>query len=105
MQKRKFNFQATEAGAAINVKIVPRASRNEIVGLHSEGVIKVRVQAPPVKGAANDALVDLLADKLKIKSRDIEILAGLTSTRKLLTISGLTAEQVDQRLGFKTGAR
>ena len=105
MRKRKFNFQAKEAGVALNVKIVPRASRNEIVGLHSDGVIKVRVKAPPVEGAANDALVDLLADKLKIKPRDIEIVVGFTSARKLLTISGLTAEQVDQRIGFNTGAR
>ena len=105
MARRKYKFGKPVAGAALNIKVVPRASRDEIVGLHTDGVVKVRVKAPPADGAANEAVIKLLARALGVKPRDIEIVAGHASTLKLLSIVGLTATQVDERLGFATGVR
>ena len=72
------------------VRVVPRASRSEIVGEH-DGALRVRIAAPPVEGAANDELVRLLAGKLEVSRRDIEITAGQSSKLKTVKIVGLQA--------------
>lgn len=71
--------------AHLEVLVQPRASRSELVGWH-DGRLKVRLSAPPVDGAANEALVDLLADKLQVSRRDISIVRGATSRRKTLRV-------------------
>ena len=73
------------------VRVVPRASRSEIVGEH-DGALRVRIAAPPVEGAANDELVRLLANKLEVSRRDIEITAGQSSKLKTVRVAGLQAE-------------
>ena len=75
------------------VRVQPRASRSEIVG-EQEGALRVRLAAAPVDGAANDALIELLADLLNIPKRDIRIVTGITSKRKVIEAEGVTAEQV-----------
>ena len=75
------------------VHVQPRASRNEIAG-ERDGALRVRVTAPPVDNAANEALVDLLAKALRIARRDIRIVGGATSRRKVVEIAGVTAGQV-----------
>jgi uncharacterized protein (TIGR00251 family) len=82
----------------LTVQVVPRASRNEIVGVHGDA-LRIRLQAPPVEGAANAALVAFLAETLRVRQRQVEILAGHASRRKSILISGLGKEQVAQRLG------
>jgi len=71
------------------VQVVPRSSRDQIVGLLPDNTLKVRLTAPPVDGAANDALVKLIAKTLKIPKRAIAILKGESSKRKILEISGV----------------
>ena len=80
-------------GVRFEVRVQPRASRSEIVG-EQEGALRVRLAAPPVEGAANDALIELLADLLNIPKRDIRIVTGTTSKRKIIEADGVTAEQV-----------
>ena len=75
------------------MRVQPRASRSEIVG-EQEGALRVRLAAAPVDGAANDALIELLADLLDVLNRDIRIVAGATSKRKLIEAEGVTADQV-----------
>jgi uncharacterized protein len=75
------------------VRVQPRASRSEIVG-EQQGALRVRLAAPPVDGAANDALVELLAHLLNIRKRDIRIVTGTTSKRKVIEAEGVTPEQV-----------
>jgi len=58
--------------------VQPRASRSEIIGQHG-AALKVRLQAPPVDGAANEALVRLLADSLGVPQRSVRVVAGATS--------------------------
>ena len=94
----KFQFGKGVGGAALTVKVTPRASRNELVGLMSDGTVKIRVAAPPVDSAANEAVIALLAEVLGVPKSQIEIAAGQASTQKLVSIIGLTPEQVDALL-------
>ena len=77
----------------IKFKLIPRSSRNEIIGKEND-VIKMKLTAPPVEGKANKALVSFLAKKLGAPKRDIEIVSGERSREKLLKINGLSVEEV-----------
>lgn len=69
----------------IRVKVVPRASKNEVCGMHGD-YLKIRLTAPPVDGAANEALREILADHFHVKVSAIHILSGETSRIKLVGI-------------------
>lgn len=97
-RKIKFTITSAEGGAAFPVRVVPRASKNEISGRHGEAV-KIRLTAPPVEGAANQALTDFLADVLGIRKSQIEILTGHASRDKIVCVVGLTPQEVEERLG------
>lgn len=84
--------------ADLDVQVVPRASQSRIVGLH-DGRLKIQLAAPPVDGAANAALVDLLADALAVPRAQIEVLRGHTGKRKTVRI-GLGATDLLRRLGL-----
>ena len=77
----------------MSVHVQPRASRSEVVGTHGSA-LKVRLLAPPVDGAANDALVELLADRLKVPRRAVRIVSGETSRSKTVEIEGTTEAAV-----------
>lgn len=70
----------------IDVKVIPRASRSEVSGEMADGTLKVKVAAVPEKGKANDELRELLARHFGVALRDVEIVAGATSTRKRVRI-------------------
>ena len=108
-------FSNAKRGAAITVKVIPRAPKTEVAGLMDDGTLKIRLAAPPVGGAANRALVDFLARALGLPASQIDIIAGETSERKLISLVGISPEEVDavvQRLlagpaspGRKRGAQ
>jgi len=77
----------------VSVHVQPRASRNEIVGLHG-AALKVRLQAPPVEGAANDALVALLAERLGVARAAVRVVGGATSRAKTVEIDDTTEAAV-----------
>jgi len=79
------------------LRVHPNAARNELAGF-SEGVLRVRVAAPPVKGKANKELIAFLAQKLGLSKGDLTILKGHTSRNKVISIAGLTREELNQRL-------
>lgn len=83
----------------ITVRLTPRASRDVIVGFR-EGVLLVRVHAPPVDGAANEALVRLLAKALRVPPRDITIASGTTSRLKVVEVEGVEETLIADRLGL-----
>lgn len=86
-----------ESRCRISVRAYPNASRNEVVGF-TEGVLHVRVAAPPVKGKANKELIAFLSDVLSVSKSQISILKGETSKNKLLLVEGLSEEEVRKRL-------
>ena len=75
-------------GVRFHVRVQPRAPRNEITGALG-GALKVRLQAPPVDGAANEALVAFLADALGVSKRGVRIVAGSSSRSKLVEVDGI----------------
>lgn len=75
------------------VHVQPRASRSEIAGIHGDA-LKVRLSAPPVDGAANDALIEFLAELFAVGRRSVRILAGDTSRSKVVEIEGVTEHAV-----------
>jgi uncharacterized protein (TIGR00251 family) len=77
----------------ISIHVQPRASRSEIVGLHG-AALKVRLQAPPVDGAANEALVTLLAERLGVARRAVRVVAGASSRAKTVEVEGTTEDAV-----------
>ena len=79
------------------VHVQPRAKKSEIAGRHGDA-IRVRLQAPPVDGAANEELVRFLAESLGVARRAVTITGGLASRRKTVEIEGLGAEDLAKRL-------
>jgi uncharacterized protein len=94
-----FKITSAESGAALAVHVVPHASKNEIKGRHGDA-IKIRLTAPPVEGAANEALIAFLAERLGVPNRQLEIISGATSRDKLVVIVGLTPDEVERRLAL-----
>jgi len=72
----------------IEVSLTPRANRDEIVGMR-DGVLRVRVTAPPVDGRANEALRRLVAKRLGVAKSRVRIERGERGRRKLLGVEGL----------------
>lgn len=87
--------QRTATGVRLSVRVQPRASANEIVGVHGDA-LKVRLTAAPVEGAANRALVELLADTFGIPVRGVTIVAGASSRTKVVELDGVTKERVSR---------
>ena len=86
-----------EEGVEIDVLVVPRASRTKIVGEH-ESRLKVQLNAPPVDGEANRALIKLLAKTLGARKSDVQIVSGETGRRKRVRVFGMSADAVEQLL-------
>lgn len=81
----------------LTVRVVPRASRTEIVS-YINGVLKIRLKAPPVNGAANEELVRFLSKLFKVPKNCVEIKSGLTSKNKIIAITDLEQTDLEGRL-------
>jgi len=84
-------------GVCLAVKLQPRASKNEI-GPALGQELKIKVTAPPVDDAANQALVELLAETFDCARSSVQILRGRTSQHKTVLIAGMKAEEVVRKL-------
>jgi uncharacterized protein len=80
------------------VKVVPRSSKSSLVGEHG-GSLRVRLKSPPVEGAANEELVELLAATFSISRQSVEILKGHSSRTKRVRLEGVTAKELLALLG------
>ena len=87
----------TAAGICLAVKLQPRASKNEI-GPSQGNEIKIRVTAPPVEGAANEALIRFLAETLGCPRSAVQIVRGHASRHKTVAVAGVGAAEALARL-------
>ena len=87
------SVRAIDGRVRFAVRVQPRASRSEVVGVHGEA-LKIRLSAPPVDGAANEQLMIFLADIFAVSRRSVRILAGESSRSKLVEIDGVTERAV-----------
>jgi uncharacterized protein len=78
------------------VRLSPRSATTRVDGV-VDGVLRVRVAAPAVEGAANVALVRLLADELGLAGRDVRIVAGAKTRQKLVMVEGRASEAIVAR--------
>ena len=84
----------------LNIKVIPGASRTEIAGWLEE-TLKIRVSAPPEKGKANKSVEQLLAKTLGLNSAAVTVITGKTSQQKVVSIAGLSPDEVTARLVSK----
>jgi uncharacterized protein (TIGR00251 family) len=92
-------IRETSKGVLLPVRAVPRASKNEIQGVHGDA-LKVRLQAPPVEGKANLALIRFLSDALDIPRAQLSISSGETGRNKAVLITGLSKTELLKRLSL-----
>lgn len=77
----------------------PRASRTELAGRHGDA-LKLRVAAPPVEGAANEAVIRFLAERLEVPRAAVRLEAGAAGRSKVVAVAGITVEAARPRLGL-----
>jgi uncharacterized protein len=85
----KIPFKKIMSGVTIEVKVEPRSSRKQVVGIMDNNILKVKLTAPPVDGSANEQLIELISEVTGMKKAQISIIRGLSSKRKLVKISGV----------------
>jgi uncharacterized protein (TIGR00251 family) len=95
---RTFKLHDGQRGAALTVRVTPRARRTEVAGILEDGTLRIRLTAPPVEGRANAALLEYLAEVLGIRKSRIEIVAGDKGLDKIVSITGMAAQEVQRRL-------
>ena len=91
MKKKETDCVYTE----IDTRIIPRASRNEVVGIEN-GVARIRVTSPPVDGKANKAVTELLSKQLDVPKKDILIVSGEKSRNKKIRVYGKTLSEISK---------
>jgi uncharacterized protein (TIGR00251 family) len=94
---QQLRITTTSGGVRFAIRVQPRASRTEVTGLHGDA-LRIRVNAPPVDGAANEAVVRTLAETLDVSPRSVSIVAGASSRTKIVEITGLTEAEVRRRM-------
>jgi len=86
MGSKPFHLHDGKKGAALAVRVTPRAGKNEIVDILCDGTVKVRLAAPPVEGKANAELLKFLAKVLDVKVNQLELVAGIGGRDKLISV-------------------
>jgi hypothetical protein len=92
-------IQNSLSGVTFAVKVHPRAKKNAITGEVGDAV-KVALTAPPVDGKANAACIEFFAKLLNVPRSSVTIASGQSSRNKVIRVSGVTAQQVRDRLGI-----
>lgn len=98
MSPRKYNFYDGKSGTALAVRVTPRARKNAVSQILSDGTIKIKLTAPPVDSKANKALIKYLSELFDVNPSEVEIIAGEKSRNKLVSIYGMDSEIVNQRI-------
>jgi uncharacterized protein len=90
-------IQNSSSGVTFAVKVHPRAKKNAITGEVGDA-LKVALTAPPVDGKANAACIEFFAKLLNVPRSSVTIASGQSSRSKVIRVSGMTAQQVRDRL-------
>jgi uncharacterized protein (TIGR00251 family) len=90
-------IRASTDGVEIDVRVIPRAGTSALAG-RRDGRLLIRLSAPPVEGAANAALIELLATLLGRPKRAIRIVSGARTRSKRISVQGLTVDEATARL-------
>ena len=99
-------IRETAAGVTLAVRALPGAKKTAIVGVYGEGAngqLKIAVQAPPVEGRANEALVEFLAGLFSVPRARVELISGELSRSKVFQVRGVTLAQANHRVAVALG--
>lgn len=97
-------IESTADGVIIGVRVIPRAGRSGLSGTRA-GAVLVRLQSPPVEGAANAELIEVIAAALDVPKRAVSIVGGERSANKRVRVGGIDLQTVQARLPAGTRAR
>jgi hypothetical protein len=92
-----WNIKEDEHGVSFCIRVQPKSSKNEILGIVGEEM-KIKLTAPPVEGEANKECIKFLARELGISKSSIRIIGGERSRNKVLRITGITKKEIEDRL-------
>lgn len=95
-------ISASPDGTVVDIRVIPRARKSRIAGTRDNAIL-VRLNAPPVDGAANTELIRVLAAMLDVPRRNIQIVSGERSRGKRVRISGRTVAEVERLLSDQPG--
>jgi uncharacterized protein len=98
MNSRNYHLHDGRRGAALAVRVIPRASRNEIIEILPDGTVKVRLIAALNDGEGNKALVKYLSEVLGVATSQIDIIGGISGNDKLLSVLDIDKEEAHQRI-------
>mgnify|MGYP000930069156 FL=1 len=98
MTKRKFQLHDGKKGAALAVRVTPRASKNKIVEVLEDGTLKVHLAAPPVDDEANLELLKFMGEVLGVSKSRLDIVAGAAGRDKLIAVIDMDAETAHKRI-------
>jgi uncharacterized protein (TIGR00251 family) len=98
MSPRDFHLHDGKKGAALALRVTPRASKNEIVEVLSDGTVKVHLTAPPVEGKANEALLKFMSEVLDVPLSCLDIVAGAGGRDKLISVTDMDATIVHKKI-------
>jgi uncharacterized protein (TIGR00251 family) len=97
---REFRITDAKGGIAFTVRVVTKAATTELAGIQEDGTLKIRLVASPAGDpSANQELVEFLAQQLNVSSKKIEIVAGQNGREKLVSVEGLSTDDVEAWLG------
>ena len=98
-EERNFEITDAKGGAAFTVRVVTRATNTEVVGINDDGSLRIRLKASPAGDpAANQELVNFLAEMLSVAPGQIEIVAGVNGREKVIAIEGITTADLESKL-------
>ena len=86
-------------GVVFAAKIVPGSSKTSLCGT-LDGMVKIKISAPPEKGKANQCLIEFLAKQLDVKKKAVHVIAGQTNPVKNIEVMGISTEELKTKLGL-----
>ena len=95
---RHYKLHNGKHGAALTIRVTPRARKTEFGGVLEDGTVRIRIAAPPVEGKANKALVKYLSELFGVRKNKIEIVAGEKGLDKIISIDGMSAAVAEERI-------
>lgn len=98
MSPRKYRLHDGKRGAAIAVRITPRASQNQVVEILEDGTVRIHLVASPTEDNVNVELVNYLSQILAVPKSRIEVVAGETSFDKIVSVLDMTAQTLQKRI-------
>lgn len=98
MSEREYHLHDGKKGAALAVRVIPRARNNEVVEILNDGTIKIRLASSPDDEQMNEMLIGFLSQVLNVSPSKCEIVAGETNRSKLVSILDLDSEDAHKRI-------